>query len=136
MKKSTLQLFLLIILILGFTHPLLAQAIPDKDFKIFMVTHSHADLSWPDTPEICTNLNVQAIKKSIEILKELKDFKFSEEDVFVLQEFLRRYPSQTEEVKDLFKKIFLNVAHSTSVQVNFCLEAKVLSGIFISGKVG
>ncbi len=63
MKKSTLQLFLLIILILGFTHPLLAQAIPDKDFKIFMVTHSHADLSWPDTPEICTNLNVQAIKK-------------------------------------------------------------------------
>ena len=107
MKKSTLQLFLLIILILGFTHPLLAQAIPDKDFKIFMVTHSHADLSWPDTPEICTNLNVQAIKKSIEILKELKDFKFSEEDVFVLQEFLRRYPSQTEEVKDLFKKNIL-----------------------------
>ena len=107
MKKSTLQLLLGIILTFGFIDHLLAQVIPDKEFKIFMVTHSHADLSWPDTPEICTNLNVQAIKKSIEILKDLKDFKFSEEDVFVLQEFLRRYPAQTEEVKELFKKNIL-----------------------------
>ena len=107
MKKCVSLLFLAIFLIIGFNNPLQAQVIPDKDFEIYMVPHSHADLSWPDTPEICTNLNVQAIKKSIEILKDLKDFKFSEEDVFVLQEFLRRYPSQTEEVRELFKKNIL-----------------------------
>ena len=107
MKKYIGILFLAMITIVGYTDHLLGQVIPDKDFEIYMVTHSHADLSWPDTPEICTNLNVQAIKKSIEILKDLKDFKFSEEDVFVLQEFLRRYPSQTEEVRDLFQKNIL-----------------------------
>ena len=96
-----------LLLAIGFTNVNQAQVIPEKDFEIYMVPHSHADLSWPDTPEICTNLNVQAIKKSIEILKDLKEFKFSEEDVFVLQEFLRRYPSQIEEVRELFKKNIL-----------------------------
>jgi len=102
-----MRLFLAAILVGSFINPIFAQIRPDNDFQIYMVNHSHADLSWPDTPEVCTNLNVQAVKKSIEILKELKEFKFSEEDVFVLQEFLRRYPSQTEEVRDLFKKNIL-----------------------------
>jgi len=107
MKNFTMHLFLAMILVGSFINPIFAQVRMDKDFEIYIVPHSHADLSWPDVPEICTNLNVQAIKESIEILKDLKDFKFSEEDVFVLQEFLRRYPSQTEEVRDLFKKNIL-----------------------------
>ncbi len=65
MTKSTSQLFLVIILILGSNGLLLAQVIPDKDFKIYMVNHSHADLSWPDTHEICTNLNVQALRNPL-----------------------------------------------------------------------
>lgn len=107
MKNSSVKFFLALLLATGYTNINQAQVIPEKDFEIVLVPHSHADLSWPDTPEICTNLNVQAIKKSIEILKDLKEFKFSEEDVFVLQEFLRRYPSQTEEVRELFKKNIL-----------------------------
>jgi alpha-mannosidase len=98
---------ILIALIAGALNGIFAQERPNNDFEIYLVNHSHADLSWPDTPEICTNLNVQAVKKSIEILKDLKEFKFSEEDVFVLQEFLRRYPYQIEEVRDLFKKNIL-----------------------------
>ena len=58
--------------------------------KVYIVIHSHADLSWPDTPEICTNLNCQAIEQSITILRDLPNFKFCEEDAFVLQEFLRQ----------------------------------------------
>ena len=101
MNKILTYLVPTVILICGYNVPSFAQAYPIEDFGIFMVPHSHADLSWPDTPEVCTDLNVAAIKESIEILKDLKDFKFSEEDVFVLHEFLRRYPSQTEEVMDL-----------------------------------
>ena len=77
------------------------------DLKIYIVPHSHADLSWPATPEVSTNLNVQAIYESINMLSDLPEFKFSEEDVFVLQEFLRRYPERFEEVKDLLHKNIL-----------------------------
>jgi len=77
------------------------------DLQVFIVPHSHADLSWPATPEVSTNLNVQAISESINILKDLPEFKFSEEDVFVLEEFLRRNPSQFEQVKDLLHKNIL-----------------------------
>ena len=100
-------MILAIILVSNFIDPVFAQIRPDSDFRIYMVNHSHADLSWPDTPEVSTSLNVQAVKKSIEILKDLKEFRFSEEDVFVLQEFLRRYPSQTEEVRDLIQRNIL-----------------------------
>ena len=41
------------------------------------------------------------------MLADLPEFKFSEEDVFVLQEFLRRYPERFEEVKDLLHKNIL-----------------------------
>jgi alpha-mannosidase len=107
MEKIFTYIFLTGIFICSIINQSFAQVRSNGDFEIYMVPHSHADLSWPDTPEVCTDLNVQAIKKSIEILKDLKDFKFSEEDVFVLQEFLRRYPSETEEVRDLFKKNIL-----------------------------
>ena len=73
------------------------------DYKIYIVPHSHADLSWPDTPEVCTNINVNAISESVEILKTLKNFKFSEEDVFVLEEYLRRNPDKYPEIKELFE---------------------------------
>jgi len=84
------------------------SALPDyPDLEIYIVPHSHADLSWPDTPEICTNLNCQAIELSIDILAQRPEFKFSEEDVFVLQEFLRRNPQRTEEVRDLLQRNIL-----------------------------
>ena len=77
---------------------------PRSNLQVFIVSHSHADLSWPDTPEVCTNLNVQAVAKSITMLEKSPDFKFSEEDVFVLQEFLRRHPEQEETVRDLLHR--------------------------------
>ena len=77
------------------------------DFQIYIVPHSHADLSWPHTPEISTNVNVQAISESIDILKDLPEFKFSEEDVFVFEEFLRRNPDRVEEVRELLHKNIL-----------------------------
>jgi alpha-mannosidase len=80
---------------------------PRSHLQVLIVPHSHADLSWPDTPEVCTNLNVQAIAKSIAILEKSPDFKFSEEDGFVLQEFLRRYPEQEETVRDLLRRDIL-----------------------------
>ena len=73
------------------------------DLKVFVVPHSHADLCWPDTPEACTNLNCQAISQSIDILSTMPDFKFSEEDVFVLEEYLRRNPQRYAEVGDLLR---------------------------------
>ncbi len=77
------------------------------DLQVYIVPHSHADLSWPHTPEVSTNLNVQAVSESINILKALPEFKFSEEDVFVFEEFLRRNPDRLEEVRDLLNKNIL-----------------------------
>ena len=80
---------------------------PNSHLQVLIVPHSHADLSWPDTPEVCTNLNVQAIAKSIAILEKSPDFKFSEEDAYVLREFLRRYPEQEETVRNLLHRDIL-----------------------------
>jgi alpha-mannosidase len=107
MKRELMFLFTSLILVGSFINPIFAQVRMNDDFKIYLVLHSHSDLSWPGTPEFSTGRNVQAMKQSIEILKDYPEFKFSEEDVFVLQEFLRRYPSQTEEVRDLLQKNIL-----------------------------
>ena len=77
---------------------------PRSNLRVFIVSHSHADLSWGDTPEVCTTLNVQAVAKSIAMLEKSPDFKFSEEDVYVLREFLQRYPGQEETVRDLLHR--------------------------------
>lgn len=106
MEKNIIYLLFAFLSIISHSKTGFAQVKFD-DFKIYFVTHSHADLSWPDTPEVCTEQNVQAIKKSLEILKDHPDFRFSEEDVFVLREFLRRYPEHAEEVKGLLKKNIL-----------------------------
>ncbi|NIA31467.1 MAG: hypothetical protein GWP06_16360, partial [Actinobacteria bacterium] len=83
-------------------------ALPNhENLQVYIVPHSHADLSWPHTPEVSTNLNVEAIHESINILKDLPNFRFSEEDVFVFREFLRRYPERMEEVKNLLHKNIL-----------------------------
>ena len=83
-------------------------ALPNhENLQVYIVPHSHADLSWPHTPEVSTNLNVEAIHESINILKDLPDFRFSEEDVFVFREFLRRYPERMEEVRNLLHKNIL-----------------------------
>ncbi|NOY58025.1 MAG: hypothetical protein GXO75_03695, partial [Calditrichaeota bacterium] len=83
-------------------------ALPNhENLQVYIVPHSHADLSWPHTPEVSTNLNVEAIHESINILKDLPDFRFSEEDVFVFREFLRRYPERMEEVRNLLHRNIL-----------------------------
>jgi len=81
-----------------------AQGTATDELTIYIVPHSHADLSWPHTPEVSTNLNVQAISESIHILVDLPNFKFSEEDAFVLREFLRRNPERLEEVRGLLQQ--------------------------------
>jgi alpha-mannosidase len=80
---------------------------PNANLQVLIVPHSHADLSWPDTPEVCTNLNVQAIAKSVAMLEKSPDFKFSEEDAYVLREFLQRYPEREATVRDLLHKDIL-----------------------------
>jgi len=80
---------------------------PYSRLQVLIVSHSHADLSWPDTPEVCTNLNVQALAKSVAMLEKSPNFKFSEEDAYVLREFLRRYPEKEETVRNLLRKNIL-----------------------------
>ncbi len=77
--------------------------------EIFVVPHSHVDLYWLDTPEICISRNVEALKKTLEILKVYPDFRFSEESVYVLQEFLRRYPSQERRLQNLIKEGIIEI---------------------------
>ncbi len=80
---------------------------PYSRLQVLIVSHSHADLSWPDTPEVCLNLNVQAVAKSVAMLEKSPNFKFSEEDAYVLREFLRRYPEKAATVRNLLRKDIL-----------------------------
>ena len=73
-------------------------------YRGFVVSHSHSDVSWTDTPEVCLNLNLAAIAKSVEIAEKQPHYRFSLENVHSLREYVRRHPDKVELLKRLMRE--------------------------------
>jgi alpha-mannosidase len=72
-------------------------------YRGYVVSHTHSDLCWPDTPEVCMNANVAAIATSVEIAEKLPNYRFTMEHVLFLREYLRRHPDKEEVLKKLMR---------------------------------
>ncbi|MBM4039611.1 MAG: hypothetical protein FJ290_13975, partial [Planctomycetes bacterium] len=70
-------------------------------YRGYVVSHTHSDLCWPDTPEACMNANVAAIAKSVELAEKVPNYRFTMEHVLFLREYLRRNPDRKELVRKL-----------------------------------
>lgn len=75
--------------------------------RVFVIPHTHGDLSWPNIPEICVNSLVAAIGDTLRILKDRPEFRFTMEHMLYLREFIRRNPDRIDAIKDLIKKSIL-----------------------------
>ena len=72
-------------------------------YRVFVVSHTHSDLCWPDSIQACLDANVAAIAKSVEIAQRVPSYRFTMEHALFLREYLRRYPDKQAGVKKLMQ---------------------------------
>ena len=68
--------------------------------KIHIVSSSHQDIAWMDTPQKCTEFrDVNMITPALKRMSENSEFKFCVENAMYLYEYLERHPDRFEEIK-------------------------------------
>ena len=72
-------------------------------YRVFVVSHTHSDLCWPNSIQACLDANVAAIAKSVEIAERVPNYRFTMEHALFLREYLRRYPDKQAVVKKLMQ---------------------------------
>jgi alpha-mannosidase len=72
--------------------------------QLLVVPHIHADLCWPDIPDVCINACVEAIGDTLRYLQQAPDFRFTMEHMFYLRTYLSRHPEHQEVIRDLISR--------------------------------
>ncbi len=100
MKKSLLIVVLSTLSILSYGQE------EQKDHSYFtkgnihIVSSSHQDIAWMDTPEKCIEFrDVNMISPALKRMAENSEFKFCVENAMNLYEYLERHPDRFEEIK-------------------------------------
>ncbi|MFN2396649.1 MAG: glycosyl hydrolase-related protein, partial [Bacteroidales bacterium] len=71
-----------------------------KNGQIHVVSSSHQDIAWMDTPEKCVEFrDVNMITPALKRMGENPDFKFNVENAMNLYEYLERHPDRFDEIK-------------------------------------
>jgi len=74
----------------------------DTNYRtIHFVNHSHIDLTWWNSPEICRKRNEEIINSVIDLCASNPDFKFSYESTAGLMSYLEKHPDKREVLKPL-----------------------------------
>jgi len=80
----------------------------ENDFEeevIYLVPHTHYDAIWVFTKEDYFYINIDLIlKKVVDLLDNNKDFKFSIEQTFLLEEMERRFPELFAKIEEYIKQ--------------------------------
>lgn len=70
-----------------------------KDGNIHVLSSSHQDIAWMDSPDACIQFRDEyMITPALERMKESKDYCFSVEDALSLREYLERHPEKYREI--------------------------------------
>lgn len=68
--------------------------------KLHVVSSSHQDIAWMDTPEKCVEFrDVNMITPALKRMAENPEFKFNVENAMNLYEYLERHPERFEQIK-------------------------------------
>ena len=74
-----------------------------RGYRGLVVSHTHSDLCWCDTPEVCLTANVEAFAKSVELAETVPGYRFTMEHALYVREYLHRHPDKLQTVKRLLK---------------------------------
>ena len=72
---------------------------------IHLITSSHQDIAWMDSPEICTiQRDTLIITPALEMLAQNPSYHYSAEQALMLQEYLIRHPEKKEKIHQFTKE--------------------------------
>lgn len=73
--------------------------------KVYLVSSSHQDIAWLDTPAQCEiNRDIHTITPALEIMKKEPNYYFCMEQALNLKEYLQRHPERKEELQQRAKE--------------------------------
>lgn len=75
-----------------------AQTMPP--FRIHILSSSHQDIAWMDSPEACmTYRDESCITPALEMMRTHPDYRFVMENMLNLREYLERHPERRQEIE-------------------------------------
>ncbi|MCM8812379.1 MAG: glycosyl hydrolase-related protein [Candidatus Omnitrophica bacterium] len=80
------------------------HAEPAAPRTLYIIPHTHADLSWVGTPRYCRKKNAQIIRQVLNIIRRDPDFRYTIETTAALEAFLEYYPHYKETIRDLLRR--------------------------------
>jgi len=76
-----------------------------KEGTFHIISSSHQDIAWMDTPEYCRHERVDnIIAPALDIMKTDKNYRFGMEQALNLKEFVEEYPERKNEVIERYKE--------------------------------
>ena len=76
-----------------------------KEGTFHIISSSHQDIAWMDTPEYCMHERVnEIIAPALDIMKSDKDYYFGMEQALNLKEFVEAHPERKNEVIERYKE--------------------------------
>ena len=62
----------------------------NKITDLYILPHTHGDLSWADIPDLCINACVACLQDTLDFQDQVPGFKFTMEHAIYLEEYFRR----------------------------------------------
>ena len=76
-----------------------------KEGTFHIISSSHQDIAWMDTPEVCRHERVNdIIAPALDIMKTDKEYYFGMEQALNLKEFVEEFPERKNEVLERYKE--------------------------------
>ena len=76
-----------------------------KEGTFHIISSSHQDIAWMDTPEVCRHDRIyEIIGPALDIMKTDKEYHFGMEQALNLKEFVEEHPERKEEVIERYKE--------------------------------
>nr|MDO8134722.1 glycosyl hydrolase-related protein [Candidatus Njordarchaeum guaymaensis] len=103
----------------------------DQYDVVYFVNHSHMDNTWGGTPQECLDKNLEILDEVLKVCKEQPEFRFSQENVYPLYEFVNRYSECSDEVTDLLKSGKLEVGGAyIQPTVDYCFDECIARNLY------
>jgi alpha-mannosidase len=101
----------------------------------FIISSSHQDIAWMDTPEQCIkDRDEKIITPALALIKENPSYRFDLEDVLELREFIGRHPDRKAEVGKYIAEGRLGIGASYNMPYEDLTSGEMLVRQFYAGK--
>jgi len=101
----------------------------------YIISSSHQDIAWMDTPEQCIkDRDEKIITPALALLKAVPSYRFDLEDVLELREFIGRHPDRKAEVAKYIAEGRLGIGASFNMPYEDLTSGEMLIRQFYAGK--